>query len=135
MGKNEYLKRIAGISFEILRNKFHENRIEYEIEKEDGNKRYFRDITLKIKKSLEEIFRDYSIIPSSGDSTRRFNKDESYIELNAIYNYVIKINDAEIKIDDNYIEITKTYANRLGIESGELPKNQPMDRIRIFQED
>ena len=135
MNKNEYLKRIAGISFEILKKRFHENRIEYRVEKENWDKRYFRDITLKIKKDLESIFEDYSIIPSSGDSTRRFNKDEGYIELNAIYNYVIRMNDAEINIDDNYIEITKTYANGLGIELGELPKSQPIDRIRIFQED
>lgn len=135
MGKKEYLKRIAGISFEILKKRFHENRVEYEIEKEDGDKKYFRDITLKIKRDLESIFKDYSIIPSSGDSTRRFNKDEDHIELNAIYNYVVKTNDVEINIDDNYVEITNIYANRLGIELGELPKNQPKDRIRIFQED
>lgn len=134
MDNKEYLKRIAGISFENLKIKLHENRIEYKIEKEEGDKRYFRDITLKIKKDLESIFEDYSIIPSSGDSTRRFNKDEGYIELNAVYNYVIRMNDAKINIDDNYIEITKTYANKLGIELGELPKSQPIDRIRIFQE-
>ncbi len=135
MNKSEYLKRIAGISFELLRSKLHENKIEYRIEKEDGSKRYFRDITIKIKKDLEEMFRDYSIIPSSNDATRRFNKDEGYIELNAIYNYFIRINDVEISIDNNYVEITKTYAKRLGIESGELPKNQPIDRIKIFEED
>ncbi len=135
MSKKEYLKRVAGISFEILINRFHENKIEYKIDNEKWEKKYFRDITLKIKKSLEEIFRDYSIIPSSGDSTKRFNKDLGYIELNAVYNYVIRINDMDINIDENYVEINNTYAKRLGMQLGELPRSQPMDRIRIFQED
>lgn len=135
MKRKEYLKRIAGISLEILKDKFHKNKIEYSIEKEEGDKKYFRDITLKVKKNLERLFENCSVIPSSGDSTRRFNKEENYIELNAIYNYVVSMNDAEIEIDENYVKITDEYAGRLGIDIGEIPKNQPIDRIRIFQED
>ncbi len=135
MERKQYLKRVTGTSIEILKKKLQARKIEYHIEKEDGDKRYFRDITLKVKKKLDELFKNYDIIPSSGDATRRFHQKEECIELNAIYNYLVPMNDININIDENYVEITKEYAGRLGIDTGEIPRNHPIDRIRIYRED
>src|SRR3989338_8826372 len=108
MGKCEYLERVAGISLEGLLKNFHEGKIEYSFsEVERQEKRYFRDSILFVKVEIKSLMNGHIIIPSLGDSFKRYIDDESAIELNAIYNYVIPLTD-KIKLDENksYVLLT-----------------------------
>ena len=133
MAEKEYLKRVAGISLELLKSYFHKNKIEYHIIQISGDKTYFRDVSIKVKVELEKVFQNYKIIPSSNDATRKFNKEEGYIELNAFYNLVIRLNSRPLEIDENYVEITPEYAKDMRIRMGEIPRGQPKDRIKIYE--
>ena len=137
MGKCEYLERVAGISLEGLLKNFHEGKIEYSFsEVERQEKRYFRDSILFVKVEIKSLMNGHIIIPSLGDSFKRYIDDESAIELNAIYNYVIPLTD-KIKLDENrsYVLLTDKLLKALDIDNGRIPKRQPIDRIRIYKKD
>ncbi len=133
MDDKQYLKRIAGISLEVLKDSLHRNRIEYNIDQIKGDKNYFRDIRMHVRASIEKMFENYRIIPSANDASRRFNHEERCIELNGIYNFVVRLNNRPLKIDINYIEIIDRYAKNMGIRIGEMPIIQPKDRIKIYE--
>lgn len=137
MGKCEYLERVAGISLEGLLNNFHEGKIEYSFsEAERQERRYFRDSILFVKVEIKSLMNNYRIIPSLSDSFKRYIDDESAIELNALYNYVIPLTD-KLKLDENksYVLLTDKLLNALDIDNDGIPKRQPIERIRIYKKE
>jgi len=133
VGKNEeklYLKRQSGVSLEVLMKIFDENKIKYSIKSQESNEKYFRDTIINVKKNLRDLFYDNEIIPNV--QLRQFNEAERCIELNATYNFVVQRPiSIELKIDENYSELKQEYSNILN--SGKMPINFPIDRIRIYE--
>jgi len=133
VGKNEeklYLKRQSGVSLEVLMKIFDENKIKYSIKSQESNEKYFRETIINVKKNLRDLFYNNGIIPNV--QLRQFNEAERCIELNALYNFVVPPPiSIKLKIDENYVELKQEYLDIL--DSGKMPTNFPIDRIRIYE--
>ena len=76
------------------------------------------------------MFYNNGIIPNV--QLRQFNEAERCIELNALYNFVVPPPiSIKLKIDENYVELKQEYLDIL--DSGKMPTNFPIDRIRIYE--
>ena len=128
-----YLKRISGLSLEVLKKRLQENRIEHCVERQDSSNEYFSDTTLKVRKNPRVIFNDPFIIPPS--PLAHFDEEKNIITSCAAYNFLVSLTGNEISLDENILEITKEYAKRLGIYNRGVPTRLPMERVIILEAD
>jgi len=128
-----YLKRISGTSLELLVKNLKDKKKEYRIIDQEPHKNNFRSTLVLVKMDLEDIYSNYSILPSSGVAKRQYNKEKEQIEVEAIYNSVTTPLNTELKIDENYVEFTEEYARNLGIDIGQVPLTYPRDNLIIRQ--
>ena len=83
--------------------------------------------------SLEELFGNYDLIPSTGVARRELCRTENpHIALEAFYNVIVEIGDAKIENDGSLIEITTQEAIELGTTIEEIKTRPPKERIRIY---